>query len=280
MSAPIPAIDSHQHFWNYSAEEYGWIHDGMAALRRGFTAADLHREMVEANVEGAVTVQARQTLEETRWLLQVAEEHPYIVGVVGWAPLADADVEDSLSELAPRRKLKGLRHIVQDEPDDEFLLRADFNAGVSRLSRHGLAYDILVYERHLPYAIEFADRHTDMVFVLDHIAKPRIGDRALEPWRTRILELSERENVYCKISGMVTEADWAGWKEADLRPFYEVVLDAFGPRRLMFGSDWPVLLAAGSYGEWAGMVRRWIGTLTATEQERILRGTAIEAYKL
>ena len=177
-------------------------------------------------------------------------------------------------------KLVAFRHVVQDEPDDRYLLRPDFNAGVARLRRFGLAYDILIFEKHLGAAIEFVDRHPSQIFVLDHIAKPRIRDRALSPWRENIQELARRSNVYCKLSGIVTEANWETWKPDDLAPYFDVVLNAFTPKRLMFGSDWPVLLLAETYQGWFSLVRNSVAGLTETEQNRVWGGTAAEAYKL
>ena len=208
-------IDAHQHFWRYTPAEYGWIDDSMSALRRDFLPADLALELKAAKIDGAIAVQARQTVEETEWLLSLAAENEFLRGVVGWAPLVDPAVEETIARLAAHPKLRALRHVVQDEPDDRYILRDDFNRGVDVAGRYGLAYDILIFERHLPQAIEFVDRHPDMVLIVDHVAKPRIREGLLEPWRTNIRELARRPNVYCKISGMVTEADWACWTVAD-----------------------------------------------------------------
>ena len=252
-------IDSHQHFWKYSAEEYGWIDDSMAALRRDFLPADLQETLSAAGVDGAISVQARQSIEETEWLLDLAESNEFLVGVVGWVPFVDPDIHKILSCLATRKKLKGIRHIVQSEPDDRFLLREDFNRGVRALLEHDLTYDILIYERHLPVAIEFVDRHPKQRFVLDHIAKPRIRDGATTPWRENLHELARRQNVWCKLSGVATEADFTTWTEAQLRPYIDVALEAFGPKRIMFGSDWPVCLAAISYAGWLAIAERAMG---------------------
>jgi L-fuconolactonase len=273
-------VDAHHHFWRYESAEYEWIDESMAAIRRDFLPLDLKRELESVGFGGAVSVQARQTLEETNWLLELADAHDFLTGVVGWAPLADPNVRKVLSGLANRRKLKGIRHVVQAEPDDDFILRDDFNAGVRLLTECGLSYDILIYERHLPQTIEFVDRHPNQVFVLDHLAKPRAKEQGVEPWCTNIRRLAEREHVYCKISGLVTEADWTTWTEAQLRVYLDTVLDAFGPRRLMFGSDWPVCLVAASYEKWYEVVHRFCEKLSPDEQARIFGGTAIEAYKL
>ncbi|HEY3393208.1 MAG TPA: amidohydrolase family protein [Lacipirellulaceae bacterium] len=273
-------IDSHHHFWKYDPAKYDWIDESMMAIRRDFLPSDLKRELENSSFDGAVSVQAQQTLEETNWLLDLADEHDFLKGVVGWVPLADPNVRGILDRLAEQLKLKGIRHIVQAEPDERFILRDDFNAGVRLLAEYGLAYDILIYERHLPQAIEFIDRHPKQVFVLDHLSKPRAKDQVAEPWRTNIRDLAQRENVFCKISGLVTEADWTSWSEAQLSVYLELVLDVFGPRRVMFGSDWPVCLVASSYEKWYHVVCRFCEKLSRDEQARIFGGTAIEAYRL
>ena len=273
-------IDAHQHFWRYNPVEYDWIDDTMTVIRRDFLPADLQREINQAGVDGVVSVQARQILEETEWLLRAAAENDFIRGVVGWVPLRDAGVGKILEKFAVHPKLRGVRHVVQSEPDDHFILRRDFNRGIKLLRQFGLAYDILVYERQLPPTIEFVDRHPDQVFVLDHVAKPRIGDNLLEPWRESIRELARRENVYCKISGMVTEADYKQWTEDQLKPYLETVLEAFGPRRLMFGSDWPVCLVACSYVRWHEIVSRFTSQLSENDRAWIFGKTAIKAYGL
>ncbi len=273
-------IDSHHHFWKYSAEEYPWIGDSMAALRRDFLPEHLKAEIAAAGIDGVVSVQARQSVRETEWLLSLADVSPFIKAVVGWVPLALADVRDTLAVFAANPKFRAVRHVVQDEPDDRFILGADFNRGVSALRDFGLVYDILIFERQLAPSIEFVDRHPQQVFVLDHIAKPRIKDGALDPWRANIRELARRQNVFCKISGMVTEADWKTWSEEQLRPYFDVVLEAFGPKRLMFGTDWPVCLAASSYARWMEVVRKFSSGLSSDEQEWIFGRTATQAYGL
>jgi L-fuconolactonase len=273
-------IDSHHHFWKYSAAEYPWIGDSMGALRRDFLPDDLRGEITRADIQGVVSVQARQTIAETEWLLSLAQQNEFIKGVVGWVPLVDPGVRAVVERFAMHPKLRAVRHVVQDEPDDRFILRDDFNRGVSVLMDLDLAYDILVFERQLPAAIEFVDRHPGQVFVLDHVAKPRIRESAIEPWRRNIKELAQRANVYCKVSGMATEADWEKWTEEQLRPYFDVVLEAFGPKRLMFGTDWPVCLAATTYARWADLVRRFASALSADERARLFGRTAIEAYRL
>ncbi|HXB75019.1 MAG TPA: amidohydrolase family protein [Candidatus Acidoferrales bacterium] len=274
-------IDAHHHLWKYSAAEYGWISPEMRAIKRDFLPEDLEKLMHHFGIDGTVTVQARQTLEETRWLLELAHQHEVMRGVVGWVPLEQgAAVKQHLERLAADRKLRGVRHVIHDEPDDRYILRANFNEGMRALVAFGLRYDILIFEKHLPAAIEFVDRHPNQVFILDHIAKPRIKDRILSPWDRNIREMAKRRNVYCKLSGMVTEADHQHWTPAALQPYIDVVLQAFGPARLMYGSDWPVMLLAGEYAQWYGVVTNAIAKLSKPEQERIMGGTAVEAYRL
>ncbi|HXF26044.1 MAG TPA: amidohydrolase family protein [Bryobacteraceae bacterium] len=273
-------IDAHQHFWKYSPEEYGWIDDSMKTLRRDFLPGDLHKEIGAAGIDGVISVQARQTLEETKWLLDLAEQNEFIRGIVGWVPLIAPNVSDTLAPMAGHLKLKAVRHVLQGETDDLYMLGEDFNRGIRSLRQFGLAYDVLIFERHLPQTIQFVDRHPAQVFIVDHVAKPRIRERVLSPWRENIRELAKRPHVYCKISGMVTEADFQTWTEQDLRLYLETVLEAFGPKRLMFGSDWPVCLVASGYGTWFELVSRFLASCAEAERDQILGGTAIEAYKL
>ncbi|MCW5983462.1 MAG: amidohydrolase family protein [Bryobacteraceae bacterium] len=276
----MPRIDAHHHLWKYSAEEYPWIQAGMDALRRDFLVPDLVRVAAEAGIDATVAVQARQTLEETEWLLELASRHALIGGVVGWVPLTEPSAGADLERFARHPKLKGVRHVLHDEPDDSYMLRDDFNRGVSTLRDFGLVYDILIFERHLPQTIRFVDRHPQQVFILDHIAKPRIREGLLEPWRRLMFELARRPNVYCKLSGVATEAAWSRWTPEQLRPYIDMALEAFGPRRLMFGSDWPVVLLTGPYRRWAAVAEAALGSLSAAERERVMGGTALEVYRL
>jgi L-fuconolactonase len=276
----LERIDAHHHFWRYTKKEYAWIAEDMGVLARDFSPEDLRRELLASGIHGSIAVQARPTLEETCWLLRLADDFDFIRGVVGWAPLAGPEFPALIERLQECEKLKGLRHVIQDEPDEDFMHRPDFNAGVALLKQFGLVYDILIFERHLPAAISFVDCHPAQVFVLDHLAKPRIGDRELEPWRTNIRELARRENVYCKVSGMVTEANWKNWSPADLQPYFDVVLQAFGSKRLMAGSDWPVCLLATAYQTWFSTVEEFIRPLSIAEREMILGGVASEVYSL
>jgi L-fuconolactonase len=275
-------IDAHHHFWKYNPAEYGWIDEDMASIRRDFLPADLKREIAAAGVDAVVSVQARQSLAETRWLLDLAAANDFIAGVVGWAPLIAPSVADDLDTLlaTARGKLVSVRHVLQCEPDENYMLGDGFTTGLRQLAPRNLAYDILIFERQLRRTIQFVDRHPNQVFVLDHLAKPRIRDWAMSPWRENIRELARRENVYIKISGMVTEADYRAWSGEQLRPYVDVILDAFGPRRIMFGSDWPVCLVACGYARWASLVRSFIIAFSPTEQADIMGNTARRAYRL
>lgn len=281
MEAPaFKCIDAHHHLWRYNAAEFPWMGEGMEALRRDYLAGNLEAVANRAGVCGTVVVQARQTVEETEWLSQVAAASSMIQGVVGWAPLIDPDIAPLLERLGALPKMKGMRHILHDEADPFYMLRDDFQRGLSLLKAHGLRYDLLIFERHLPQAISLVDRYPHQIFILDHVAKPRIRERRISPWRENLKELARRQNVYCKLSGMVTEAEWKLWSDEDLKPYLETALDAFTPKRLMFGSDWPVITLATTYAQWMATVRNFIATLSQSEQERVLAGTAVEAYGL
>jgi L-fuconolactonase len=276
----MQTIDAHHHLWRYTQAEYDWIDDSMQVLRRDFLPEDLKVVMRSAGVDGAIAVQARQTLEETRWLLDLAEANEEIWGVTGWAPIAGADFPAVMEEFDGREKLKALRHVIQGEKDENYILREDFNAGIRALSGSGLVYDILIYERHLPQTIEFVGRHPEQVFVLDHVAKPLIAGGILEPWATRMRELAKRENVWCKMSGMVTEADWNTWTPDTLKPYMDVTVEAFGPERLMAGSDWPVCLVACTYERWWQVLRDYFAGFGEEEREQVFGGNAVEVYGL
>lgn len=273
-------MDAHHHLWRYSAEEYGWIDGSMAQLQRDFLPEDLIALLRSAGIDGTIAVQARQTLEETQWLLDLADRHQEICGVVGWAPITDPELPTYLKGLLGRPKLKGLRHIVQAEPDENFILGEDFNRGIRALHGTGLVYDVLIYERHLPQTIAFVDRHPDQAFVLDHIAKPKICKGELEPWAERIRELAKRENVSGKISGMVTEADWKRWTVEGLRPYLDTVVEAFGPRRLMVGSDWPVCLVACGYAQWFRVLEQYFAGFSIEERDAVFGDNARRVYRI
>jgi L-fuconolactonase len=273
-------IDSHHHFWNYDPIEYSWMNENMGVLKRDFGPLDLKKEIDVVGIDGVVSVQASQTIAETETLLRHAAEEAFIKGVVGWFPLADENVAEIMAPYADNPLLKGVRHVVQDEPDDRFILGESFNRGVASLKEFDLVYDILIYERQLAASIEFVDKHPDLVFVLDHVAKPRIRDNLMEPWATLMKQMAERPNVSCKLSGMATEGEWGNWTESQMDSYMGLALEAFGPDRLMFGSDWPVALLAVDYSSWVGLVRRFISTLSIDEQAAIEGGVARRVYGL
>jgi L-fuconolactonase len=273
-------IDAHHHFWKYDPVRYSWMNERMEVLKKDYQPADLLVEIEKTGIDGVVSVQADQSMLETDELLEHAARHDFIKGVVGWFPLSDSSVEEVLSEYAQNPWLKGVRHVVQDEPDDRFILGNAFNEGIRKLEQFDLVYDILIYERQLAPSIEFVDLHPNLSFVLDHVAKPRIGDGLMDPWKEQMFELARRENVTCKLSGMATEANWTEWTLDGLRPYMEVALDAFGPNRLMFGSDWPVARLAVDYEPWVSLCREFISTLSPHEREAIEGGNAIRAYRL
>jgi len=278
-------IDAHHHLWRYTPSEYDWIDQDMAALRRDFLPKDLIEAMATADIDGTIAVQARQTLEEIRWLLDLADDCQAIRGVVGWAPIAGEDFPACMEEFDGREKLKGLRHVIQGEKDEHYILREDFNSGIRTMLGSGLIYEILIYERHLPQTIDFVGEHPDQPFVLDHIAKPLIAGAVLEPWASRMRELGQRENVWCKLSGLVTEADWrdagkSAWTPDTLKPYLDVAVEAFGPARLMAGSDWPVCLLASGYPPWWTLLRDYFAPFSETERAAVFGQTAIDVYGL
>lgn len=274
-------IDSHHHFWKYDPLQYDWIGPDMSVLRRDYLAVALVDEIRQAGIDGVVSVQARQTVAETEWLLATAAEHEFIRGVVGWVPLASPDSAAVIEPLAQSPWLKGVRHVVQDEPDDAFLLGSEFNRGVSQLQQFGLVYDILIFVRQLANSIRFVDQHPDQPFVLDHLAKPTIRAREFdEKWGVELCELARREQVHCKLSGIVTEVRDTTWSTDVIRPYWNVALEAFGPKRLMFGSDWPVCLLRSGYGQWVLTVRELIAELSSAEQNDIMGGNACRIYDL
>ena len=252
----------------------------MEILKRDFLADDLVQVTRACGVQGTVAVQARQMVQETQFLLDEAANRPLIRGVVGWVPLVDADVDSHLEQFSQDPLFRGVRHVLHDEPDPLYMLREDFNAGIDLLRKYNLRYDLLIFASHIPQTIALVDRHPEQIFIVDHIAKPRIGEGEIKQWRRNIQALSQRENVFCKISGMITEADWHSWNTTQLRPYFDVVLESFGPSRLMFGSDWPVLTIAGRYEEWIAVVTEMMDELSDVEADSIMQDTATRVYGL
>jgi L-fuconolactonase len=241
---------------------------------------DLQPEIESAGFDGCVAVQARQTLEETRWLLELAANSQFILGVIGWADLQSDNVRSQLKKFSDNPKLLGVRHVVQGEPDDRFMLRAEFQRGVAALEEFGLTYDILIYPRHLPVAAEFVKRFPQQRFVLDHLAKPFIKRGEIEPWRSNLRRLADFSNVYCKLSGMVTEADWQAWTVEQIAPYLKTALECFGAERLMIGSDWPVCTIAGSYARTMNLVIEFLKGYPDAERDAVLGGTAAKFWRL
>ncbi len=272
-------IDSHQHFWEYDPAEYPWIKTDWP-IRKSFLPPDLEPLLRKSGFEGCVAVQARQTLHESEWLLELAEKYSFIAGVVGWVDLRSPEVEKQLERFEGKSKFVAVRHVVQDEPDDGFMLRADFLRGISVLKQFDLAYDILIFPKQFPAAIELARRFPEQRFVLDHIAKPFIKDATIEPWAAHIRELARSPNVLCKLSGMVTESHWESWSAADFKPYLDVVWEAFGPDRLMIGSDWPVCLLSSGYKRTMGIVQEYLEQFGAKEREKVLGANAVRFYRL
>jgi L-fuconolactonase len=273
-------IDAHQHFWNYSVAEYPWIGAGLERLARDYLPSDLEPLLAAKQIDGSVAVQARQSVEESLWLLALAKAHPLVKGVVGWVDLRSDRVGDDLRVLAANPTFVGVRHVVQDEPDPRFVLGEGFIRGLRQLRQHGLTYDLLLYPSQLPAAIELVGLLPEQPFVVDHLAKPRIVAGEIDGWGRDIRAIARHDNVCCKVSGMVTEAVRRGWKRDDFTPYLDVVLEAFGPERLMFGSDWPVCLLAGEYADVAAIPRDYFSRLSATEQRMIWGDTAAGFYGL
>jgi L-fuconolactonase len=273
-------LDAHQHFWRYDANEYGWIDDRMAVLKRDFTADDLAPHLAEHSISGTVAVQAQHSLSETEALLAIADEHPFVRGVVGWVDLCSSDAAAQLERFVDHPRFVGVRHIVQDEPDERFLLRDDFVRGVRLLEPLGLTYDVLVFPRQLPAAVELVAKLPNQRFVLDHIAKPPIAAGAMDGWEADLRRLAGHENVSCKVSGMVTEARWESWSPKDFEPYLDAVFDSFGTERLMFGSDWPVCTLAAPYQSVVDIVRGYLEQGSEDEREAVMGDNAIAFYGL
>jgi len=274
-------IDSHHHLWKYSTDQYGWISDQMLPLKTDFLLPELQQTAAESSIDGFVSVQARQSLQETDDLLAMAETEPLIAGVVGWVPLAAPEIGQTLERLVDQKFLKGVRHVVQDEEDDRFILGTDFNRGVSQLETHNLVYDVLIFAKQLPASIEFVDQHPNLQMVLDHIAKPTITADAFDnAWEMNFRELAKRGNISCKFSGVVTEVRGETWSIDQIQRYWDVALEAFTPDRLMFGSDWPVCLLKTGHTQWLETVQQLASDLSVTERNKIFSTNAIRDYNL
>ena len=274
-------IDAHQHFWQLSQPfDYGWMDEQkLHPIRRDFLPQDLRPQLSQAGIDRSVFVQTQHNVAENRWALSLAEENDWIAGVVGWVDLASPECEQQLLEFKEHPKFVGVRHIIQDEPDDDFILRDDVARGLSVLERHQMPFDLLFYVKHLKHAAPVARRLPGLPMVIDHLAKPRIGQQVTDDWLPHLREAARHPNVYCKLSGMVTEADWQHWQPNDLRPYVEPALELFGPERCMYGSDWPVCELAATYGQVHAALAELLGDLSTHETDRIFGGTAAEFYK-
>lgn len=275
-------FDSHQHFWKYdpNPKVSGWITDEMRVLKRDFYPQDLKPLLIENKINGCVAIQVEQSEEETIFLLNLADEENIIKGVVGWIDLRSADIVNRLKHFSQFEKLKGFRHIVQAEPDNEFLLRKDFCNGIKALKDFNFTYDILIYPQHLEAALKFVNLFPDQRFVIDHMAKPLIKKGELEGWQKEMRELASFENVFCKVSGMVTEGNWSSWKEADFKPYLDSVFEFFGTSRVMYGSDWPVCLLAASYKSQLGIIENYLASFSEPEKSDVMGGNAQRFYNL
>lgn len=272
-------IDAHQHFWQYDANRHAWISEEMKVIQRDFLPEDLAPILQKNGINACIAVQADQTLAETDFLIDLAKKHDFIKGVVGWVDLRADDVDDVLEQYAENKIVKGFRHIVQSETDIEFMLRPKFKAGISALGLFDFTYDILIFHDQLEQAIQLVKLFPDQKFVLDHIAKPDIKSGEYADWQKNIKKLALHQNVFCKISGIVTEAEWKIWKPTDFKVYLDTVVKAFGTERLMYGSDWPVCLVAATYEEQLGIVSDYFAGFSTLEKKKIMGGNASKFYK-
>ncbi|ANI88189.1 amidohydrolase [Arachidicoccus ginsenosidimutans] len=273
-------IDAHNHFWVYDKVRDAWITDDMRVIQRDFLPQDFEPVLQENNIDGTVAVQADQSEKETNFLLQLAKENDFIKGVVGWVDLKNENIEERLIHYSTEKKLKGFRHILQGENVEEYLNNKDFLNGISLLGKYHFAYDILVYHHQLKFVNDFVERFPHQRFVIDHLAKPDIKNHSIDDWKKEISAIAKNENMYCKISGMVTEADWKNLKREDLKPYLDIVVENFGTDKIMFGSDYPVCLVATSYNNWLNILKDYFTNFSSGEKEKIFGGNAIEFYNL
>jgi len=273
-------IDSHQHFWKYEPTKHAWINDEMAVIRKDFLPHHLQKVYQENSIDGCVAVQADQTLLETDFLVELSNDFDFIKGIVGWVDLRNKNIDDSLETYSHQKKIKGFRHVVQGEADHNFLLRPNFLNGISSLEKYNYTYDILIFPHQLGATLEFVRKFPNQKFVIDHIAKPYIKDGFFEGWATLMKEIGKHENVFCKLSGMITEADYHTWTAKQIEPYMNLVLETFGAQRLMYGSDWPVCLVAGNYEKVKSLTTNFIAKLSTSEQHEIMGANAINFYKL
>jgi len=273
-------IDSHQHFWQVGRFDYPWMSSDVTVLYRDYLPDQLEPVLKENGVSSTVLVQASNSVAESRWLLELADVHPFIAGVVGWVDLASPEVDRQLDELSAHPKFKGVRHLVESEPDDDWLVRPDVLNGLGRLAAFGVTYDLLVHTRHLKHVAKIAEACPGVSLVIDHMAKPPIAKRDFGSWFRELKPVAANTNIYCKLSGLVTEAQWDSWASDDLRPYVEAALELFGPERLMFGSDHPVCLLAASYARVLDSFQELLRELPDDARQQIFSNNAIEFYRL
>jgi L-fuconolactonase len=273
-------IDAHNHFWRFEPVRDAWITDEMAVIRRDFFPNEFQLLLLENGFDGSVVVQSDQSADENKFQLHNAAENDFIKGIVGWVDLASPHVDKTLEYLSQFEKIKGFRHVLQAENDRAFMLQPAFMNGIGKLQEHNFTYDILIFADQLRYIREFVAPFPNQKFVIDHVAKPSIKNKSIEEWKKQIEQVAHLNNVYCKISGMVTEADWSHWKTEDFKPYLDVVVNAFGMNRIMYGSDWPVCLVAASYKEVLNIVQEYFSSFTQNEQQLFFGGNAIQFYNL
>jgi L-fuconolactonase len=273
-------IDSHQHFWQYSPAEHIWMTDAMHDLKKDFEPEDMALLLKQIGFDGSIAVQARQSIDETNWLLKLANENDFIKGVVGWLDLRSFDIDKVLSCYSNQKKLVGVRHVVHDELDDYFMLQPAFQNGIAALKEHNLTYDLLLYPKHLPVALKLVEKFPDQPFVVDHIAKPCISNKEFSPWKDGLKELAKHQNVFCKLSGMVTEAKWNDWTDDDFKQYLDIVIESFGTKRVMIGSDWPVCTLSGNYSATMNIVINYADQFSEEIRDGILGRNCINFYKI
>ena len=274
-------IDSHQHFWKLGQFDYSWLEaEELSSIRRDFLPDDLQPVRESVGISHSVVVQTQHCLDENRWALKMADTNESIAGVVGWVDLASPDVEQQLLEFKDHPKFVGIRHVTQDEPDDNFIIREDILRGLKSLEKHAVPFDLLFYEKHLHHAVAVAKHVPDLPLVIDHLSKPLIKSGEIREWADNLKAAAKFQNVYCKLSGMITEADWTSWKPDDLRPYVETAIEAFGLQRCMFGSDWPVCLLAGSYNDVVNALNDVLGPISESERSQLFMNTAKTFYQL
>ena len=273
-------IDSHQHFWKYDPVRDSWIDEQMSVIQKDFFPKNFEPVLKANSIDGCVVVQSDQSEAENHFQITNADNHDFVKGIVGWIGLSAANVEEKLEYFSQFKKLKGFRHVLQGEPQRDFMLRAEFLNGISLLNKYNFTYDILVFPDQLKFVKQFVEKFPEHRFVIDHIAKPYIKDNIIEGWQQDMRAIAEHKNVYCKISGMVTEAKWNNWTKADFDPYMDVVVNAFGTDRVMFGSDWPVCLVAAKYSEVLEIVKDYFSGYSDDERDKVFGGNAIKFYNL